>query len=72
MLPCPKTPWRPLDREAGTVQGQTEADEDASKDMRLGQGSMEAPASTVADVTLIRVDDEYNSHELLTTPVMAR
>ena len=31
-----------------------------------------APASTVGDVTLIGADDECNSHELLTTSVMAR
>ena len=38
----------------------------------LDKALIKAPASTVADVTLIRVDDEYNSHELLTTSVMAR
>lgn len=33
---------------------------------------IKAPASTAGDVTLIGADDECNSHELLTTSVMAR
>lgn len=38
----------------------------------LDRALIRAPASTVGDVTLIGMDDEYNSHELLTTSVMAR